>query len=111
MDFRPSKEILSALGRRAKAARLRHELNQNELAARAGVSRDTVQRFERTGATTLASLVNICRVLDRLSEIDQIFSEPAYSPREAFKSDKVKERKRVYAPRRSRRKRADKSSP
>ena len=111
MDFRPSKEILSALGQRARAARLHHELNQNELARRAGVSRDTIQRFERSGSCTLTNLVSICRVLDRLSEINQLFSEPAYSPREAFNAEKVKERTRAYAPRSTRGKSRKKSAP
>lgn len=111
MDFRLDKEILSELGRRARSVRLHDELSQEELAQKAGVSRDTIQRFEGSGTTTLQNLVKICRVLDLLSNIDQIFSEPTYSPREAFKAETHKKRKRAFSSRKSKGKPVQKASP
>lgn len=108
MDFRLDEEILVELGHRAQTMRLQFELDQKKLAKKAGVSRDTIQRFERSGAITLANLIKVARVLDVLPHIDQIFSAPAYSPRASFKAESVKKRQRAFAPRKPRKKRQDK---
>ena len=84
MEFRTDREILAQLGQRAKAARRRQKIGQESLAHKAGVSRDTLQRFETSGTSTIANLVKICRVLGVIDQIDLIFEEPHFSPQKEF---------------------------
>jgi transcriptional regulator with XRE-family HTH domain len=57
--FSPPGDILRALGTRAKAARLQHNLSRKSLAAKSGVKESSLKRFETTGQVSLASLVQL----------------------------------------------------
>jgi len=86
MDFRPDKQILAELGARFKQARLLHELSQDSLAEKAGLSIDMIKRFEKHGSTTLTNLTKLCRALGETSQIDTLFQQPRFSPKEAFEN-------------------------
>ena len=98
MDFRTDSEILEELAARLRAVRLERSLSQEQLASKAGLSRDMVRSAESKGSITLTSLVKLLRVLDLLSEFDELARPAAYSPVAEFKKKK-KERSRVYSPR------------
>ncbi len=86
MDIRTDEEILTALAQRARQARQRRKLSQSELAGKAGVSRTAVQRLEGTGEITLANLVRMSRALGLTRELDGLFEQPEFSPRDQFRA-------------------------
>lgn len=73
-------EIIAELGRRHKNSRISAGLTQSDLADRAGVTRSTVQRFERGDSIQLESFVRLMRVLDRLDALDLVLPERERSP-------------------------------
>ena len=94
MEFRQDKQILEELGARFKQARLHHEISQDALAEKAGLSRDMVRRFEKHGSTTLINLTRLCRALGETTQIDMLFQHAPFSPRDAFENKQHK-RQRV----------------
>jgi transcriptional regulator with XRE-family HTH domain len=66
-------EIGSELGQRLRAQRLQQNLQQAELAARAGVSEGTVRNLETKGQGTLESLLRIVIALGLVGEMADLF--------------------------------------
>jgi len=78
--------VLSELGGRLAKARLERNLTQSQLAAQAGVSKNTVQRLESGSvATQLSGFIRVCRVLDLVERFDLLVPEPVPSPVEQLK--------------------------
>ena len=78
--------VLSELGGRLAKARLERNLTQSQLAAQAGVSKNTVQRLESGSvATQLSGFIRVCRVLDLAERFDLLVPEPVPSPVELLK--------------------------
>jgi transcriptional regulator with XRE-family HTH domain len=71
-------ERLSALGQRARELRLLRELQQRDLARRAGVGLATVQRFERTGRASLENVLRIALALGVDAPFDGLFAAPEF---------------------------------
>lgn len=94
MEFRQDRQILEQLGARFKQARLLHELSQDALAEKAGLSRDMIRRFEKYGSTTLTNLTKLCRALGETAQIDLLFQQAPFSPKQAFEKKQHK-RQRV----------------
>ncbi|HVV87944.1 MAG TPA: helix-turn-helix transcriptional regulator [Kofleriaceae bacterium] len=78
MDVGEHGETLRSLGRRVRALRVLRELQQREVAARAGVSPGTVIRLERTGRASLDSALRIAFVLGAEAGFDRLFEAPPY---------------------------------
>jgi transcriptional regulator with XRE-family HTH domain len=73
--------ILRELGGRLAKARLERNFTQSQLAAQAGVSKNTVQRLESGGvATQLSGFIRVCRVLEVIERFDLLVPEPVPSP-------------------------------
>lgn len=87
-------EITAELGRRLARLRISAELTQAQLAERAGVTRSTVQRFERGDSIQLESLIKLLRPLGRLAALDPLLPEEIRSPIAEFEG-RGKQRKRV----------------
>lgn len=68
------------MGRRHKELRISAGLTQSELAERAGVTRSTVQRFERGDSIQFDSFVRLMRALGRIEALDLVLSERVRSP-------------------------------
>jgi transcriptional regulator with XRE-family HTH domain len=80
IDYRPSfRDILGALGERARQRRLLRKLSQAELAARAGVGVATVHRFETSGAASIENVLRIATALHAEAAFDKLFEAPAYA--------------------------------
>ncbi len=65
------------MSKRVRQRRIAGGLSREALAAKAGVSRDTVKRFEQTGQGTIESLLRIAFALGTLAEWETLFAEPA----------------------------------
>jgi transcriptional regulator with XRE-family HTH domain len=93
-------ELLKELGRRLKQKRINNNLTQQELAAAIGISKDQLSKIERTGKTTLSTLVAISRKFNLLQQLLAIYENPELTPMQKYeieqKTAKLKtERKRV----------------
>ena len=71
--FSTSDEITAELGLRLKAVRLSQSLTQADLAERAGVSVGTVKSIERTGQTSVTSLVRVVQALGLTDQLQSLF--------------------------------------
>ncbi len=80
--------VLQSLGARLEQMRLQQNLTQAELAARAALSKRTIERLEsgEVGAQ-LSSLVRALRALGQLERLDLLLPEPVPSPMEALKRE------------------------
>ena len=74
------KAILTEIGLRLKKKRLRKNLSQQELGARAGLNRNTISDIEGGGSLTLHNFIRILRALDALDDLDHFLPEPGISP-------------------------------
>ena len=72
-------EAARRLADHVRAERLRQELTQDSLAKRSGVSLPTIQRYERTGQTTVENLLKLCHALGRLDEFAELLAPPPAS--------------------------------
>ena len=77
---RTNSAILKEIAARLKEYRLRRNLQQKEVAENAGISLDTVARFERGESIALEKFLRILRVLDMLENIEAFIPEPPPSP-------------------------------
>ena len=71
--FSTSDEITTELGLRLKAVRLSQSLTQADLAERAGISVGTVKSLERTGQSSVASLVRVVQALGLTDQLQSLF--------------------------------------
>jgi transcriptional regulator with XRE-family HTH domain len=78
--------VLGEIARRVQRARLDRQMTQAELAAKAGLARPTVERFEASGAGQLTTLVRILRALDLTDRLETLLPEPSLRPIEALET-------------------------
>lgn len=71
--FSTSDEIAAELGLRLRACRLSQLLTQADLAARAGVSVGTVKALEKTGQSSVTSLVQVSQALGLTDQLQTLF--------------------------------------
>jgi transcriptional regulator with XRE-family HTH domain len=69
-------ELAAELGLRVRRERLRQNLTQRTLAARAGVSRVTVTRMEADGTATLGSFLAVLSALRRTGDLAELLEPP-----------------------------------
>jgi transcriptional regulator with XRE-family HTH domain len=71
--FPASQRQLDALGQRLRAARLRRRLTQAVVAARVGVSKQTLAKLEAGNpGTSLATMLRVLEVLNLGADIDKL---------------------------------------
>lgn len=92
-------EITAELGLRLKAVRLSQSLTQADLAEQAGVSVGTVKALEKTGQTSVASLVRVVRALGLTDQLQSLFVLKVQSIAEMEQAQLAKRRR---APRKAR---------
>lgn len=88
------KAILNTIGLFVQQTRIKQNLNQQELADKAAVSRSTVSLLERGENTSLINLLKILRILDALYVLKAFEAREEISPLRLAKGEK-KLRKRV----------------
>ncbi len=80
MENKSLEEILQELGGRLRTYRLQQNLPIEDVAKRAGVSRNTVGNAEAGRDPRLSTLVRILRVLGKLDALDSFLPPPTVSP-------------------------------
>ncbi|HLV51066.1 MAG TPA: helix-turn-helix domain-containing protein [Flavobacterium sp.] len=88
------KAILATIGLFVQQTRIKQNLNQQELADKAAVSRSTVSLLERGENISLINLLKILRILDALYVLKAFEAREEISPFRLAKGEK-KLRKRV----------------
>ncbi len=89
------KIALENLGRRLKAARLERNDSQKEFAWRIGVSIPTLQNMEQGRSTvSIGTWVKALAVLDRLDDLDELFTpgESLFAQHDRIKKTKGRQR-------------------
>lgn len=72
--------ILAEIGKRVKEVRIRRNLKQEELAHRAGISRNVVNRLEAGEPITTLNLLRVLRTLDMLENLEALLPTQPISP-------------------------------
>jgi transcriptional regulator with XRE-family HTH domain len=88
LDILTDREIAKEVGRRLRAYRLSQNLGAAEVAARAGLNRNTIVNAEAGANPRLDTIIKILRVLGRLDAFDAFLPAPTLSPLEVMRSAK-----------------------
>ncbi|KND60928.1 hypothetical protein BVER_05297 [Candidatus Burkholderia verschuerenii] len=103
-DLATSDEIAEVIGQRLREHRLAQNLQQSELAARAGVSVRVVSNIERNGQGTFDNLIRVASALGLASHFSALFDlktrsikamEAASTKRERATSTRTRPRTRT----------------
>ena len=87
-----SDEWEGELGRQIRSLRLRHNLDQQQLAERAGIGLNAVKNLERGKGATLRSLVQVLRVLNRVEWLRALAPAVSISPVQMLKTKAPRQR-------------------
>ncbi len=87
------KAILEIIGRRIAENRLARNVNQNDIAGQAGVSKSTVVRLEDGRSTQLVNLIRILRALDFLTNLEALIPQVPVNPVDLIKLQGKKRRR------------------
>jgi transcriptional regulator with XRE-family HTH domain len=88
------KALAAHIGRFVKEKRMEMNKTQDVLAHAAGISRSTLSLLEKGETVTLATLLQVLRVLDQLHVLDVFSVQPIVSPIQLAKME-MKKRKRA----------------
>ena len=87
-----SDEWEAELGRQVRALRLRQDVNQQQLADRAGIALNAVKNLESGKGATLRSLVQALRVLNRVEWLRSLAPAVSISPVQMLKARAPRQR-------------------
>ncbi len=85
-------EWLVELGGQMRTLRLRLDLDQRQLAARAGVGLNAVKNLESGKGATLRSLVRVLRALERTDWLSALAPQVTISPLQVLKTKHPRQR-------------------
>ena len=80
------------LGNHLRALRLRMDLDQRQLAARAGVGLNAVKNLESGKGATVRSLIRVLRALDRTDWLSALAPQVTVSPLQVLKAKHPRQR-------------------
>jgi len=88
----PAEGYEQELGQHPRSLRLRQNMDQRDLAARAGVALGVVKRLESGQGATLKSLIKVLRALGRVDWIHSLAPAVSISPLQMLKSKRKRQR-------------------
>jgi transcriptional regulator with XRE-family HTH domain len=94
MAYRSTDDWMVFLGEQVKAARLRKNMPQEELANRAGVTLPTISRLESGKGSSLATFVKALQVLKEEAWLEQLAPRVTISPLQIHQRGKMRQRAR-----------------
>ena len=93
-----TQEVLAEISRRLQVLRLYRRWTQGELAARAGVSKSSIERMESgAGNCKMDIFIAVCRALGLADRLDLFLPEPTATPYDVFRNVKTPQRVRHAA--------------
>ena len=87
------KALIEKIGAFVKYHRLQQNRTQEEVAEEAGISRSTLSLLERGETVTIITLIQVLRVLDKLSIMNAFSVEQEVSPIALAKQEKQKRKR------------------
>jgi len=90
-------QLEKIIGKRLKQHRLRRNLNQSELAERAGLARRTITSVENGNGCTLGTLIRLVRALKIEHALDELLKPLPLSPNAIRQAQILAEPTRKYA--------------
>ena len=90
--MQPSEDWEKEVGKQIRALRIREDLNQQQLADRAGIALNAVKNLENGKGATLRSLVKALRVLGRETWLNTLSPAVSISPMQMLKGGAVRQR-------------------
>lgn len=85
-EYETSEELEQELGAQIRAARLRRNLTQEELAAKAGVSRVSIRSLEKGDGSSVQTFVRVLKALGLQRWISGLQPEVKVSPLQMLRS-------------------------
>jgi len=85
MNVKTVQELELELGQNLRTIRLRQTLDQQTLASRAGISLNAVKNLENGKGSTLSSLLNVLRILNKTDWLSSLAPTVSVSPLDALK--------------------------
>lgn len=99
-DHHTVDELQVEVGDQLRAARLRSNLSQADIAKQAGISTGAVKNLESGAGATVKTLVSVVKVLGRVQWILSLQPPITISPMDMLRASKIK-RQRAGKPRKS----------
>lgn len=93
-------QVLEILGTRIKERRQQKRYTQEDLAQKAGISTNTLQKIEYGQNPTMTSFIQVLRALDEMEQLEQFLPPVQIRPMEML----LNEEKTVYRVRKPRKK-------
>ena len=90
--------IVTIIGKKLKAARLKQNITQQSLAEAANISLSTIKKIEKGEICTFDALLRMLRTLGMLDTLQQLVEEEQMSPSEYYnmvQASKTHQRKRA----------------
>jgi transcriptional regulator with XRE-family HTH domain len=87
-----TKELEAELGKQIRALRLRLDLNQKQLAERAGIALNAVKNLETGKGASLRSLIQVLRILNRTDWLGALAPAVSISPVQMLKTKTPRQR-------------------
>ena len=89
MDDLPNAALLKEVGRRIASLRITAKMKQEELSAKAGISRYALSRLENgAGGIRLDSFLSVLRCLNALNRLSALLPEPTLTPIQVAEMEK-----------------------
>ena len=85
-------DVEAELGRQVRALRLRQDLNQRQVAERAGIALNAVKNLESGRGATLRTLAQTLRVLDRVEWLGTLAPAVSISPVQMLRTKAPRQR-------------------
>jgi transcriptional regulator with XRE-family HTH domain len=94
MQFKTPQELQAELGRRIRQLRLSRNIDQRAAAAKAGVTRATLQNLEAGRGSSVQTLLRILKALNYLEGIEILAPQPTVNPLALLKTKTPPQRAR-----------------
>lgn len=79
LSLKSREELFRELVERCRETRLRQNLTQSEVAARAGIPLSTYRRFEQEGQLSVERFVAVLHALNQIENLDKFLQPPPVS--------------------------------
>lgn len=90
--FSTPAEVQSEIGERVRRLRLDRNLDQRDIAAKAGVSPRALRNLEGGNGSQLITLIRVLKALDALASLDAMAPTPTVSPMALLKRSALPQR-------------------
>jgi transcriptional regulator with XRE-family HTH domain len=88
----PTRDLEAELGKQIRTLRLRLDLDQKQMAERAGIALNAVKNLETGKGASLRSLIQVLRILNRTDWLGTLAPTVSISPVQMLKTKRPRQR-------------------